>query len=357
MTVFSRTKRASKAVEEPKIVVEPAGLPPPPPARPAPIPPIDPTKPAHTESPAVMTAEEARARIAANRKRQSDIIRRSAALSYTQSHTHSRTVSEYSLPGSGWQTHRTREPTSIEAIIQDMPIYDAKLLPPPLVVHRAEPARRESQHTLYHRHSEEFHAYSNPRAVPLPPPIKTQPLPPPRSRSRRLTKTKPSSPLPVVPIQPEEEYFSSSSRDSTRNSASTANSDASSATSASSVFIEHTETKQTPAKIPNFSKPTKTAKKEKPVLEISLPYSCNVDNYVEEVKTAKSLIPTWRYEDLSTDNQLPTPVTTMSAAHTRNQSWGHSRKTSFDICTLFLRFGLAFTAVIPRFRGSPSSWF
>jgi hypothetical protein len=107
------------------------------------------------------------------------------------------------------------------------------------------------------------------------------------------------------------------------------------ATSTSSVFNEQIETKQTPAGIPNFSKPTKAAKKEKPALEISLPYSCNVDNHVEEVKTAKSLIPTWRYEDLSTDNQLPTPVTTMSAAHTRNQSWGHSRKTSFG--TMFRR--------------------
>ncbi|KAK7181786.1 hypothetical protein DPSP01_012535 [Paraphaeosphaeria sporulosa] len=328
MAIFSRTKRASKAVEEPKIapLIEPARLPPPPPAISAPIPPIDPTKPAYTESPPLMTTEEVRERIAANRKRQSDIIRRSAALSYTQTHTHSRTVSEYSLPGSGWQTHRIREPTSIEAILQDMPIYNAKLVPPPLVVRGAELSRR---------HSEEFHAYSNPRAVPLPPPIKTQLLPPPRSRSRRLTKTKPSSPLSEVPIPPEEEYFSSSSRDSSRNSASTANSDASSATSASSVFNEQTEAKQTLARIPNFSKPTKTSKKEKPALEISLPYSCNVDNPVEEVKTAKSIIPTWRYEDLNTDTQLPTPVTTISAAHMRNQSWGHSRKTSFG--TMFRR--------------------
>lgn len=207
MAIFSRTKRASNTVEKPKIapLVAPAGLPSPPPARPAPGPPIDPTRPAHTDTLELMTAEEVRVRIAANRKRQSDIIRRSAALSYSQSHTHSRTVSEYSLPGSGWQTHRIREPTtSIGAILQDMPIYDVKLLPPPLVVRGAEPVRRESQHPLPRRHSEEFHAYSNPRAVPLPPPIKTQPLPPPRSRSRRLTKPKPkpSSPLSVVPIQP-----------------------------------------------------------------------------------------------------------------------------------------------------------
>ncbi|KAF9737596.1 hypothetical protein PMIN03_000232 [Paraphaeosphaeria minitans] len=328
MAIFSRTKRSGKAVEEPNIVpsVEPASLPPPPPAISAPFPSIDPTKPAYTETTTLMTAEEVRERIAANRKRQSDIIRRSAALSYTQTHTHSRTVSEYSLPGSGWQTHRIREPTSIEAILQAMPIYDAKLVPPPLVVRGIQ---------LPRRHSEEFHAYSNPRAVPLPPPIKTQLLPPPRNRSRRLTKPKLDSSLSVVPIQPEEEYFSSSSRNSTRNSASTVSSDASSVTSASSVFNEQTETKQTLARVPNFSKPMKTSKKEKPALEISLPYSCNVDNPVDEVKTAKSLIPTWRYEDLNIDTQPPTPVTTISAAHTRNQSWGHSRKTSFG--TMFRR--------------------
>ncbi|KAL1605229.1 hypothetical protein SLS60_004773 [Paraconiothyrium brasiliense] len=141
--------------------------------------------------------------------------------------------------------------------------------------------------------------------------------------------------MPVIATQQEEEYFSSSSRDSTRNSASTTNSVASSATSTSSVFNERIGIKQTPANFPNFSKPTKAAKKERPALDISLPYSCNVDNNAEEIKTAKNLIPTWRYEDLSTDNQLPTPVTTMSAAHTRNQSWGHSRKTSFG--TIFRR--------------------
>jgi hypothetical protein len=191
MAIFARSKRAGKAVKEPRIApfVEPIGLLPPPPARPAPTPPIDPTKPAYTEIPIVLTAEEVRSRIAANRKRQSDIVRRSAALSY--SHSHARTVSEYSLPGSGWQTHRVREPTSIEAMLQDMPFHDAELVPHPLVLRGAEPFRRGSQH------SEEFHAYSNPRAVPLPPPIKTQPLPP-RSRSRRLTKTKPSVPLTVA---------------------------------------------------------------------------------------------------------------------------------------------------------------
>ena len=223
MAIFSRIRRASKAAEEPKItsVVEPARIPPSPLTISAPISPIDPTKPAHYESPFPIPAEEVREIIAANRKRQSNMIRHSAALSYSQVHTHSRTVSEYSLPGSGWQTHRSREPVSIEAILQNVPDYNTRFVPPPLVVRGAE---------LPRRHSED-HAYSNPRAVPLPPQTKTQPLPPARTRTRRLTKTKPSNQLSVVPTtNPEEEYFSSSSQDSARDSASTANSDASSGT-------------------------------------------------------------------------------------------------------------------------------
>lgn len=199
MAIFSKTTKAKKGNAEPKVISfpEPADLTPLPPNRPAPMLPIDPVRLLHTETPAAFTAEEVRAKIAANRKRQSDIIRRSAALSYT----HSRTTSEYSQPGFGWQTHRIREPTSIEAILRDIPIHDAELLPPPLVLRRSESVRRGGEHVLSRRHSEEFHAYSNPRAVPLPPPIKTQSLPPPRSRSRRLTKTKPSSPLISVPLQ------------------------------------------------------------------------------------------------------------------------------------------------------------
>lgn len=200
MAIFSRIKRASKAVEEPKTasVVEPARIPLSPltisapilstdPTKPAHTP-IDPTKPAHTYGLFPVSAEETRERIAANRKRQSDVIRRSAALSYTQTHTHSRTVSEYSLPGAGWQTHRTQEPASIKTILKTMPMHHTRLIPPPLVVRGAE---------LPRRHSED-NAYSNPRAVPLPPQHKMQPAPPPRVRSRRLTKTKPSILLPVV---------------------------------------------------------------------------------------------------------------------------------------------------------------
>ena len=182
MAIFSRTKKATKAVEEPQNNPTPDPVmipPPPPPNRPPPLSPIDPTKPALT-----VTAEEVRARIAANRRRQSDIIRSTAVKAYT----HSRTVSDCSLPGSGWQTHRMQEHKTIQAILRDMPIHEAELLPPPLVVsERVTLSRRRSE--------EDFHAYANPRAVPLPP-IKTQALsPPPRNRSRKLTKTKPGSPL------------------------------------------------------------------------------------------------------------------------------------------------------------------
>lgn len=182
MAIFSKSKKATKTVEQPPVISTPdptTTAPPSLPSRPPPLPPIDPTKPALS-----VTAEEVRARIAANRKRQSDIIRSTAA----QAYTHSRTVSDYSVPGSGWQTHRMQEHKTIQAILRDMPIHEAELLPPPLVV--------GERISLSRRHSEEdFHAYSNPRAVPLPP-LKTQALPPPpRSRSRKLTKTKPGSPL------------------------------------------------------------------------------------------------------------------------------------------------------------------
>ncbi|KAF1968442.1 hypothetical protein BU23DRAFT_572344 [Bimuria novae-zelandiae CBS 107.79] len=325
MTIFSRIKRASKAPGELQItsVTEPAGIIPSSPTRPAPLPPIDLDKPA-----VVLTADEVRARIAANRKRQSDIIRRSAALSYTPQ---SCAMSEYSLPGSGWQTHRIKEPTSIEAILREMPVRDAELLPPPLVMRGR--ASIQNNRTLSRRHSgEEFYAYSNPRPVPLPPPIKTHALPPPRSRSRRLTKTKQSSPLSTVSTQQDEEYFSSSSRDSARNSASTTDSVASLATSTSSIVTEQVETKRTSIKIPNFSKPSFAARREMPVkeLDISLPYSSNAEGVEEQVKTAKCLIPTWRYEDLRTDNELPLTVTTIPPTHTRNMSWGHTRKPSFS---------------------------
>lgn len=195
MAIFSRSKKVSKTAgpDQTPAVAAPVGTPLPTPSRPAPHPPIDPTKPAVT-----VTAEEVRARIAASRRRQSGVNCRSAFPTYTHSRD-SRAISEYSLPGSGWQTHRVQGHTSIEAILQEMPIHEAELLPPPLVVRGREPFRTAIQNSITRRHSEEdFHAYSNPRPVPLPP-IKTKAPPPsPRSRSRRLTKTKPSSPLSTV---------------------------------------------------------------------------------------------------------------------------------------------------------------
>ena len=191
MAIFSRNKKPTSKTVGPDQTTAPTasvGTELPVPSRPAPSPPIDPTKPAVT-----VTAEEVRARIAASRRRQSGVNCRSAYASST------RTISECSLPGSGWQTHRMQAHTSIEAILQEMPIHEAELLPPPLVVRGREPFRTAIQNSITRRHSEEdFHAYSNPRPVPLPP-VKTKaPPPPPRSRSRRLTKTKPSSPLSTV---------------------------------------------------------------------------------------------------------------------------------------------------------------
>ncbi|KAJ4298210.1 hypothetical protein N0V90_006109 [Kalmusia sp. IMI 367209] len=335
MSIFSRVKKTKKAAEEPKasLITEPIEILPTVSSNAAPI---DPTKPANNTTAIVLTAEEVRARIASNRKRQSDIIRRSAALSYT----HSRSNSEYSLAGSGWQTHRVREPASIEAILREMPTKDVELLPAPLVLRGREPIRRQDEPSLSRRHSEEFLAYSNPREVPLPPPMRTRP-PPTRSRSRRLTKR--NSPTSTMPIhQDPEEYFSSSSRSSARDSASSTGSTASSATSTSSIYNERVEVKRTSMKIPNFSRPTPVAEKKKPELEISLPYSSTVENMDEEIKTAKSLIPTWRYEDLRTDNQPPIQVTSISPTHSRQKSWGHSRQTSFG--SIFRRRNVSTTA-------------
>lgn len=202
MAIFSRTKRANKGIKEITDVTTTERVysspppPSPPPSRPVPVPPVDPTK--HE---VVLSAEEVRARIAANRKRQSDIIRRSAALSYSQS----RTVSEYSEPGSGWQTHRLKEPTTIETILQNMPLHDTTLVPSPLAMRGRQPVRGENELVRSRPHSQDEidSSWTNPRAVPLPPPVKTHPSPPPRSRSRRLTKSKtnPSIPLPTASIQ------------------------------------------------------------------------------------------------------------------------------------------------------------
>lgn len=120
------------------------------------------------------------------------------------------------------------------------------------------------------------------------------------------------------------------------------------ATSASSILNERVETKQSPAKVPNFSKPTLATRREKevPELDISLPYSAKVEGKEEEVKTAKSLIPTWRYEDFKTDNALPEPVTSIPPTHTRNKSWnqGHVRRSSFGGTIKFKKRNLSVSA-------------
>ena len=120
------------------------------------------------------------------------------------------------------------------------------------------------------------------------------------------------------------------------------------ATSASSILNERLELKQSPVKVPNFSKPNLALRREKEVseLDISLPYSAKVEGKEEEVKTATSLIPTWRYEDFKTDNELPVPVTSIPPSHARNKSWGqgHVRRSSFGGSIKFKRKNLSVSA-------------
>jgi len=188
MDIFSRAKRAKKTAHPDKTATptDRCQISPPSPQHGS----TYAVRDSHPAEPIILTAEEVRARIAENIRRRSELARNSIA----QSSTHTRSISDGSIPGAGWQTHRGRNLTLVNATIQDIPIQEEGLVPPPLFHHGSDPINKYWEPRMRRQRSEEF--YSNPRTVPLPPRMKMDTALPAQNRSRRLTKRR--SPLSMI---------------------------------------------------------------------------------------------------------------------------------------------------------------
>ncbi|KAF2191489.1 hypothetical protein K469DRAFT_697147 [Zopfia rhizophila CBS 207.26] len=267
LSVFSKVKKAKKAAENQKKAAVQVQEMKPPPVQYMHIP-THALQDALSATPPTFTPEEHRAKVAAARKR---------------------IISEMSAPASGSRA------SSDTGIHPGAHVYQSDL--------SIDSVMNKSQPQSYQpEFQNDDHAYSHPREVPLPPPRRSRPY-----YGNFVTISSPMAlkrPLSTIVTEEPEDTSSHSSQNST---CSTVSTPASSIKSTPSRSNSRKEPLKPPKLLESPKPPVSKPQEKSPSLDISRPYSSN-----GESTTASSKIPTWRYEDFSTNTKTPTMVPSVS---------------------------------------------
>lgn len=190
MSIFSRVKKAKKAAEDHKKAAA-ADTEPKPPPKPYKHVPTHAAQDALAATPTSFSPEEARVKIAAARRRKSEMNLSSLRSSH-QSYNHSRDSSEISF--SHRPLPRTRSNLSINALMKEASRPQA--YPHSLPVHGRQAAQSSEDYSLHP--AADYRTFPNPRDVLMPPPKRQRSY---QNLSRKSFMTRRKSPLSNISME------------------------------------------------------------------------------------------------------------------------------------------------------------